>query len=154
LLARELQACEQTHPRGELPLADAAAIAGRRSFYEVRAAHSRETQIWWSPGATAWTVIFEADERFQSSCLNRFIYVKAVAGIDRALQGADSVRGMVSTVGLAAPEDRASELATELARWGVTRICPLGKMQSPPITWRHDGRPSLGDLITWSDWEM
>ena len=45
------------------------------------------------------------------------------------------------------------ELATQLARWGATRICPLGQMQNPPLTWRHDGRPALGDLVTWTDWE-
>ena len=45
------------------------------------------------------------------------------------------------------------ELALQLARWGVTRVCPLGQMQNPPLTWRHDGRPALGDLVTWTDWE-
>jgi hypothetical protein len=56
-------------------------------------------------------------------------------------------------VGLAAPEERAEELVTELARWGVTRVCPVGEMQNPPLTWRHDGRPALADLVTWTDWE-
>ena len=50
--------------------------------------------------------------------------------------------------------DRAQSLATELARWGVTRVCPLGQMQEPPLTWRHDGRPALADLVMWTDWEM
>ena len=39
------------------------------------------------------------------------------------------------------------------AAWGVTRVCPLGQMQNPPLTWRHDGRPALGDFVTWVDWE-
>ena len=64
------------------------------------------------------------------------------------------MRGKVSTVGIAATEDRAKEIAIELAHWGVTRICPLGQMQNPSLLWRHDGRPSLGDLVTWTDWEM
>jgi len=71
-----------------------------------------------------------------------------------ALRGAESVRAKVSTVGLAAPEDKAQAMATELARWGVKRICPLGQMQNPPLTWRHDGRPILADLVTWTDYEM
>ena len=154
LLARELQAREETHPRGQLSTEEAANIASRRSFYEVRVAHSEETRMWCSSGSTAWTVIFEADPRFQASCLNRFVYIKAVTGLEQALQGAEAVRGKVSTVGLAAPEDRAQQLATELARWGVARVCPLGKMQNPPLTWRHDGRPALADLVTWTDWEM
>ena len=98
-------------------------------------------------------MVFEADPRFQFSCLNRFIYVKGVTNVPEALEGADSVRGSVSTVGLAAPEDRTRALAIALARWGVTRVCPLGQMQNPPLAWRHDGRPPLGELITWTDWE-
>jgi Acyl-CoA reductase (LuxC) len=154
LLAEELQRREECEPRGELPVQAAAAIASRRSFYEVRAAHLPDTRHWCSRDSTAWTVVYEADPRFQLSCLNRFVYVKGVKDMTEALQNADSVRSQVSTVGLAAPEDKAPALATELARWGVTRVCPLGAMQEPPLTWRHDGRPALGDLVTWTDWEQ
>ena len=155
LLAEELEKREVHEPRGELPAEHAAAIASRRAFYEVRAAHSPEhTQHWCSKDSTAWTLVFEADARFQLSCLNRFIYVKPVADLKSALENADGIRGKVSTVGLAAPEEKIQELATQLARWGATRICPLGQMQNPPLTWRHDGRPVLGDLIMWTDLEL
>jgi hypothetical protein len=154
LLADELERREQTEPRGELAAEHAAAIASRRGIYEVRAAHSPETtQHWCSKNSTAWTVVYEADTRFQMSCLNRFIYVKAVADLTAALHGADEIRGKVSTVGIAAPEEKVNEIATQLARWGVTRVCPLGQMQNPPLTWRHDGRLPLGDLVTWTDLE-
>lgn len=153
LLAEELARREQTEPRGDLPPESAAAIASRRAFYEVRAAHSEDTRFWRSENSTAWTVVYEADARFQLSCLNRFIYVKGVSDLKTALEGADSVRGKVSTVGIAANEEKSQELATQLATWGVMRICPLGQMQNPPLTWRHDGRPALGDLVTWVDWE-
>ena len=155
LLADELERREQTEPRGELPAEHAAAIASRRGIYEVRAAHSPETtQHWCSRNSTAWTVVYEADARFQLSCLNRFIYVKGVRDLTEALQNAETVRGQVSTVGLGVPEHKLEELAAQLARWGATRVCPLGRMQNPPLTWRHDGRPALGDLVTWTDWEM
>ena len=132
-----------SEPAGELPVETAASIASRRSFYELRAAHADHTRCWCSKNSTAWTVVYEADPRFQTSCLNRFIYVKGVTHLTDLLQNADSIRGSVSTVGLAAPEDKVQGLATELARWGVTRVCPLGQMQNPPLTWRHDGRPSV-----------
>jgi Acyl-CoA reductase (LuxC) len=154
MLAEELERREESEPRGDLPVQAAAAIASRRSFYEVRAAHSPDTRHWCSRNSTAWTVVYEADPRFQLSCLNRFIYIKGVKDMTEALQNAESVRGQVSTVGVAAPEDKAQPLATELARWGVTRVCRLGQMQEPPLAWRHDGRPALGDLVTWTDWEM
>lgn len=154
LLAEELEKREASEPRGELPAAHAAAIATRRGVYEIRAAHSPETtQHWCSKDSTAWTVIYEADARFQLSCLNRFIYVKGVADLTAALQGADDVCGKVSTIGIAVPEEKAAEIATQLARWGAMRVCPLGQMQNPPLSWRHDGRPSLGDLVAWCDYE-
>lgn len=154
LLAGELASRERSEPRGELPVEAAAAIASRRSVYEVRAAHSPETRHWCSQGSTAWTVVYEADPCFQLSCLNRFIYVKGVKDLAEALQNAEIVREKVSTVGLAATEDKAQELATELARWGASRVCPLGRMQHPPLAWRHDGRPALADLVRWTDWEQ
>jgi acyl-CoA reductase LuxC len=153
-LAAELARRELTEPRGRLAPEDAATIASKRSFYKVRAANSPDTRLWCSEDSTAWTVVYEADARFQLSSLHRFIYVKAVTDLADLLQGAENVRGKVSTVGLAATEDRAPQIATQLARWGVTRVCPLGQMQSPPLTWRHDGRPSLGDLIRWTNWEL
>lgn len=154
LLAAELQALEARLPRGAIGLREAATIRSRRAFYEVRAAHSAETRLWSSEGSTAWTVVYEAAPLFQCSCLNRFIYVKSVKDLGEALRAADAVRGKVSTVGLAAGEDKVQNLAEELARWGVTRVCPLGRMQAPPLAWRHDGRPALGELVTWADLEI
>lgn len=153
MLAQELDAIELVEPRGPLSPEESADIASRRSFYEVRAAHSPETMHWSSHGSTAWTVIFETDPLFQTSCLNRFLYVKLAPSLGEVLHKAELVRGKVSTVGLAAPPERARELATEFARWGVPRICQLGEMQCPPLSWRHDGRPALADLVTWTDWE-
>lgn len=162
MLAKELEEREKAQPRGELPVEHAAGIASRRSFYETRAAYFHTntmpdypaTRIWKSENSTAWTVIYEADPRFQTSCLNRFIYVKGVTDLTEALQNADSIRGKVSTVGLSAPQDKVQRLAIELARWGATRACPLGQMQRPPLTWRHDGRLPLGELVRWTDYEM
>jgi hypothetical protein len=154
LLAGKLEALEMTHPRGPLSAGEAAAIATRRSLYEVRAAHSPETKMWASRDSTAWTVVLENDPLFQISCQNRFIYVKITADLAQALQGAELVRDNVSTVGLACAPAQSAELARRLARWGAKRICPLGQMQRPPLGWRHDGGPPLGQLVSWAEWEM
>ena len=152
-LAAELQRRETTETRSHVPPETAATIASRRSIYEVRAAHSADTLLWCSPGSTAWTVVYETDPRFQASCLHRFIYVKAVQNLDEALRAAEIVRGKVSTVSLATDAPKQAELALALAHWGVARVCVIGQMQNPPLTWRHDGRPALGDLVTWTDFE-
>ncbi len=152
-LSEELDALEEHQPRAPLSTAEAAAIATRRSFYEIRAAHSPETQMWASTNSTAWTVIFEGDPRFQVSCLNRFVYVKPVADLSHALQAAEMVRDKTSTVAIGSTAAQSNDLAIQLAHWGATRICPLGEMQNPPLTWRHDGRPPLADLVTWTNLE-
>ena len=123
-------------------------------LYETRSLDGDHTKIWQSEGSTAWTVVYEEDPQWQLSCLNRFIYVKAVGTVSQFLLAAAPVQAHLSTVGLAAQGDRVRELALEFSRFGATRICPLGQMQNPPLTWRHDGRPTLGDLVTWSDLEF
>ena len=152
-LAAELARIEERLPRGHLSVAAAGDIAARRAFYEVRAACSRDTQLWRSPASTAWTVVYENQPRLSPSCLHRFVHVKAVARIEEALEGVDEWRGRVSTVGLAAAGLKEQALVARLTQWGVGRVCPLGRMQQPPPAWRHDGRPALGDLVRWTDWE-
>jgi len=154
LLSVELAKREASEPRGKISVEESAGIASRRDMYSALTAHRGDIKYWSSHESTAWTVVFEHDTRFQFSCLNRFIYVKPVPGLAEVLQGVDAVRGKVSTVGIAAPVEKMQELALRFARWGVTRICPLGQMQNPPLMWRHDGRPALGDLITWTDFEL
>ena len=153
LLGEELQKAETTEPRGTISVEESAQITSKRGFYQVRAAASAETQLWQSTDSTAWTVVYEQDPQFQLSCLNRFVFVKPVRDLADALHNAASVKGKVSTIGVAAPRQRAEDLALQFARWGATRICPIGRMQNPPLTWRHDGRPALADLVTWTDWE-
>lgn len=152
-LADELARRESVEPRGKLSPEAAATIVSRRAIYQVRAAHSSDTHLWHSKDSTVWTVVCEADARFPISCLYRFIYVKPVSNLTEVLQNADAVRRQISTVGLAVPEHQAGQFAAQLARWGATRVCPLGQMQNPPLAWRHDGRPALGDLVTWTDFE-
>ena len=154
LLAAELMQREAAEPRGKISVEESADIAARRSMYETLAPHRGDIKLWSSPNSTAWTVVFEHEVRFRFSPLNRFIFIKPVPDVAAVLQGVDEIHGKVSTVGIAASPEKAKELALRFAGWGVTRVCPLGQMQNPPLTWRHDGRPAFGDLITWTDFEL
>ena len=153
-LANELAGREHSTPRGRIHPDAAGAIAYRRSFYEVRSASNSDTKLWKSDDSTAWTVIYEPEPQFQLSCLHRFVLVKGVAGLDEALAGLDAWREKISTVGLAAGDDKRRPYAERLARLGASRICPIGRMQNPSLFWHHDGRPALADLVTWTDWEF
>lgn len=169
-LAKELARREALEPRGDLDPDVAGRIQAARTVYAMRRAmdpgpfdHSRSesvfsepthtVQIWQSEDSTSWTVVLDTDPRFKASCLHRFIYVKPVKDLAEVLRFAEPIRPHLSTVALAASDDLAAAHALELAHWGASRICPVGRMQSPSLLWRHDGRPALGDLVTWTDLE-
>jgi hypothetical protein len=154
MLAGALEKKEVSEPRGDVPADVAAAIATRRNFYEVRAARGTGVQVWRSENSTAWTVVHEDEPSFPVSCLHRFVHVTGVSTLTEALRIPDHLHGRISTVGVAAEQDQLRGIALTLARCGVTRVCPIGEMQNPPLDWRHDGRPALGDLVTWTDFEM
>ena len=153
MLAEELEARNEAMPRGPISTQEAASISTARRFYKIRSANNVGALLWESEESTDWTVVYEDETQFQSSPLNRFIFVKPIKHLEEALHVLEPIRESVSTVGLAASEARMRELAVPLARWGVPRICPLGQMQRPPLAWRHDGRPPLGELIRWTDFE-
>jgi hypothetical protein len=154
MIAEALDSLETTQPRGDISPEESGTIAYKRDFYEVRSAGAGDVRQWKSEEGTQWTVVFEEDPVFTTSCLNRFIHVKPVGDLNEMLRVAEMARGQVSTVGLAAPKNDAEAIVKQLAHWGVTRVCPIGQMQDPPLGWRHDGRPPLGDLVTWTDWEQ
>ncbi len=154
LLASQLAAREKVAPRGALPADVAGAIATRRMAYQVRASADPGTKIWQSGNSTAWTVVYDATPEFQTSCLHRFIHVKPVDQLEHLLASLEPLRGKISTIALAAPTKHFEELSAKFAALGVTRICRPGRMQVPPLSWRHDGRPSLAELVTWTDIEF
>jgi len=153
MLAEALEQKEHKQPRGNLHEDFEAHISELRSFHKNKGANTGQFKIWHSEDSTAWTVVFDHEKEFTTSCLNRFIYVKEVVNLDETLRMAEMIRGQVSTVGLAATKSEASDLVYQLAHWGVSRVCPIGQMQNPPLTWRHDGRPALGSYVQWTDWE-
>ena len=153
-LADALRDREVEEPRGPLSATSSARIASRRSFYAIRSAHTPGTAFWESSDGTEWTVVYEEDPIFQTSCLNRFIYVKKVESLKQVIDGMENMHGKVSTMALAAMPIEAEAIIEVLGQWGVSRVCSLGTMQTPPLGWRHDGRPALADLVRWIDWEI
>ncbi len=171
ILAEEMARVETTDPRGEIGVGESSAIQSRRTVYGMRSAVAQgpgdrprhetafrdgppSVKVWESEGSTAWTVVYDGDPRFEASCLNRFVYVKPVRNVEEMLRHAEPVRHHVSTVALAVVDHHAAQVSMQLAQWGVSRVCPVGRMQEPPLAWRHDGRPALADLLTFTDLEQ
>jgi hypothetical protein len=108
-------------------------------------------RVWLPPRRhLGWTLVHDPNPAFRPSPLHGVIYLKTAneAGLRRALA---PVAGRISTLGCAGKtSSRWEKLFLSL---GVSRFCPAGRMQFPPLTWHHDGRPALGELITWIDAE-
>ncbi len=153
LLGEAMDALNKRLPRGKLSLEEAAAIQGMRGSYEFQELAGKEVVIYQSQGDTSWTVIYEQDPAFALSCLNRVVRVKPVKELTDILPLLEPVRPYLQTVGIAGDKKSLSELAEALGELGVSRICPIGRMQYPPAAWHHDSRPNIADLLRWVDWE-
>lgn len=150
-LARAMAAYHERVPRGPLSVEEASQISRLRLGYEFRGQTDRRVAVWSSPTPNDWAVIYEDDPSFMPSCLNRFVYVKPTDGFKRVLDSVQRVAAHVSTVGVAPMNERSMAFASELAKMGIHRICPVGQMQRPPLSWHHDGRTNLADLVHWVD---
>ena len=147
-LAEAMAGHEAGDPRSAVTTAEAAAIHDTRANSRFRAASDPRVQLWESEGSTAWTVIYEEDPWFASSCLNRVVFVKPLPeDLAAALGPAGAWLGATGIW----PATPAS--AEEAAALGPSRVCPLGKMQEPPPTWHQEGRPVLAPLVRWVDFE-
>ncbi|MDD5260882.1 MAG: acyl-CoA reductase [Methylacidiphilales bacterium] len=61
-------------------------------------------------------------------------------------------KGRISSVSFSSEPDRS--LIEQFCSLGASRFCKIGELQNPPLLWRHDGRPRLGDLVTWVTFEF
>jgi hypothetical protein len=161
-LAEAMAAYQARVPCGQRTVEEAAEVVKFRSGYEFAAASDRRIAVWTNPpgaaaslndepGQTGYAVIYDDSPAFMASCLDRTVFVKPTDGYKRVLDAIQKFAPTISTVGIAPMNDRAQAFASELARMGVPRVCPIGQMQRPPLTWHHDGRPNMADLVSWTD---
>jgi hypothetical protein len=145
----EAMARFNTHtPRRPLGLGGAARIADLRASYAFRSANDVRVQLWQSEGSTDWTVIYEEDPWFATSPLDRVVFVKPLPdALEMALEPA---RRWLGAIGI---WSATAENAERVAALGASRICPLGRMQFPPLTWHAEGLRNLAGLVSWVDFE-
>jgi hypothetical protein len=142
------------------PLSIAARIAEARDM-----AHALGHRVWLPPKKhLGWTIIHDPDPTFQPSPLHGIIYLRQAAESKLAAALAP-VAGRLSTIGFIRPirpirpispisqKQSSSRLEKVFLSLGASRFCPAGRMQFPPLTWHHDGRAPLGDMVRWIDVE-
>jgi hypothetical protein len=152
-LAAALAELEQRWPRGPVSPETAAAIRMQRDEAEMRAASGAPVRLHRGDGSS-WTVVAEADSRIRPSPLHRFVRVHPVGGVRELLQALEPVGRHLACVGVGGFADRRPVLVSGLCHLGVSRICPLGAMQAPPLSWCHDNQGVLLPLARLSDAEL
>lgn len=148
-LSQALAHWEHVVPRGRIPQEARVAIRRVRDETEWQALAGKESALYASPNGTEWTVAYEADPAFAPSPLYRTIRVKPLTTFAQLDELLISWRPHLEAVGVAVSPERLPGLATMLGQMGVSRVCPIGTMQTPPLSWRHGGRPRVADIVRW-----
>lgn len=149
LLAQALERWQHILPRGRVTLEASAAIQRMRDEAEWQALAGKSVALYASPEGTAWTVIYEADPVFVPSLLHRTVRVKPLVALAQLEPVLERWRPYLEAAAVAVDPTRLLEVGDLLGRAGVNRICPIGTMQTPPLSWRHGGRPRIADLVRW-----
>ena len=149
LLATGLAHWQTELPRGPVSPEVSTTIRRVRDEAEWQALAGKDIALHASPNGTDWTVVYDADPTFVQSPLYRTIRVKPLRNIAQLSGILDTWRPYLEAVGVAAGPERMATLADTLGALGVSRVCPIGTMQRPPLSWRHGGRPRVGDLVRW-----
>ena len=149
LLAQALERWQTILPRGRVTLEESVAIQRVRDESEWQALAGKNVALYTSPGSTTWTVMYQADPVFIPSPLRRTVRVKPLASLAQLEPILDRWRPYLEAAAVAVDPPRLLEIGELLGRAGVSRICPIGTMQTPPLSWRHGGRPRITDLVRW-----
>lgn len=153
LLAQALERWQTILPRGRVTLEESTAIQRVRDESEWQALAGKGLALYASPGSTTWTVIYQADPVFMPSLLHRTVRVKPLASLAQLEPVLSHWRPYLEAAGVAVGPTRLLAVGDLLGRAGVSRICPIGTMQAPPLSWRHGGRPRITDLVRWVEIE-
>ncbi|MFQ5597612.1 MAG: acyl-CoA reductase [Nitrospiria bacterium] len=147
-MAQALYAVSRRFPKGKSLAEQAAKIQQLRGSLPLKGG-----RVFSSPKGVDWTVLFDHDPAFDVSPLSRTIWIKPVGDLTEVPSYLEAIRESIQAIGFALPEEMQAQLIPKIALMGGCRICPIGQMQTPPITWHHDGRFRLLPLLRFVDWE-
>ena len=144
-LARALEAVAARLPRGERNAEEMARFVHERDEAELRAAAAKEVRLRTGDG---WALVVEADTRARPAPLGRFLRVRPVRREALTAALAPLARHLAA-VGF----EGEPAWVRSLEPLAPSRICPLGRMQAPPLDWSHDGQSPLRPLLRSTDRE-
>lgn len=148
-LADELDRFATLLPQGPLLPAEHARLRERRAGAAVRP----EVRLHTPGDTTAWTVVVDPGPGRPEPGALRFVPVVPVSGAEEVARFCAQLAPHLSALGHTGFGLDRRPLERALASGGGSRLCPLGRMQLPPIDWRHDGQEPIGSLLRWLDVE-
>jgi hypothetical protein len=149
LLAAALEEMARLLPPRLLSLEEKAQVLRFREEGEWRKVESGASAVHASPGGAEWSISVEHDAEFQPSCLHRCVRLKVVGGLGEISEAVAAHRRHLEAVGVAVGREQVESVCEMLASCGVHRLCPIGTMQQPPLSWPQGGRLRIGDWVEW-----
>lgn len=140
-------------PPGTVEAHDAIALQHRRLVAEWRAATTDTSEVW-APDGLEWTVVLDDALLPLSGAGDRVARIVSVPDLAAAVDLVRPYARHLQNVGLGAVGEEFWRTARELAVLGASRVCEPGAMTRPSMSWRHDGRPRIADLVRWADVEL
>jgi len=147
-LSEQLAEREAQWPRGEATDRIRANIRSERDEAEMRASVSGGPKLRHSETSN-WTVIAENDSKWRPTPLHRFVRlypVQNTGALSATLHPLSPHLSSVAMAGFEAGSDYETRLIDQFRGLGFSRICEPGRLQAPPLSWRHDGRALLEPL--------
>lgn len=152
-LATALGDAEKCWPRGPVEPAVAAEIQRERVGAEMRAAAGKRVALHAGVGTT-WTVVRESSAEIRPAPLHRFVRVHPVTDLAELIGTLTPLSPNLAAVSIDGFGRKTDDAARALADLGASRLCRAGRMQSPPLSWRHDNRGVLTPLARFTDAEI
>jgi hypothetical protein len=111
------------------------------------------TRLELAAGPSSWTVVLESGEVRPPAGSLRFISVVPFAEVDGLARFCASLAPHLRPLGHAGFGGGLGRLSSLAVEAGASRLCPLGRMQLPPLDWNHDGQGPLRPLVRVLDLE-
>ena len=147
-LAEELRRLDAKLPVGALSREQELVIGNLRDRHLFLASLAPEKARPWFSKTETWTILFENDPAFTPSCLHRTIWLRPISGLPQLGNALQEWRGKLQCLGTNLSNEQIHEHVHLLRDLGFTRICALGSMQAPPITWPNGGCSLLKQLVS------
>lgn len=111
-----------------------------------------------APSDASWTVaVWDAptmrDAWQKVACSARVVHIVAMDALDAVFDALRPLGQFLQGVAVAMDETMAERTAEALGHMGASRVCPVGRLQTPPLEWSQDGKHLIAELVRWCDLE-